>query len=181
MRLLAAVEGSVLWLLEDNAAASRNLKREAAARGIAPERLIFARRANLDAHLARHSLADLFLDTLPYNAHTSASDALWAGLPVLTSVGSTFAGRVAASLLHAVGLPELITQTLEDYEGLAERLAQEPALLSALKAKLIHNRATYPLFDTERFTRNLETCYVAMFERHRQGLPPASFGSPEDG
>jgi len=175
MELLAAVEGSVLWLLQDNAAAARNLQREAAARGIAPERLIFAQRTNLDAHLARHRLADLFLDTLPYNAHTSASDALWAGLPVVTCLGETFAGRVAASLSRAVGLPELVTESLGDYEALALRLARDPAMLSALKAKLAHNRATHPLFDTARFTRNLEAAYIVMLERHRQTLPPAHF------
>jgi predicted O-linked N-acetylglucosamine transferase (SPINDLY family) len=175
MRLLAAVEGSVLWLLEDNPAASRNLRREAAVRGIGPERLVFAQRANLDAHLARHRLADLFLDTLPYNAHTSCSDALWAGLPVITCSGETFAGRVAASLLRAVGLPELVTESLGDYEALAARLARDPTGLAVLKAKLLHNRNTYPLFDTARFTRNLEAAYRVMMERHQQGLPPAHF------
>jgi predicted O-linked N-acetylglucosamine transferase (SPINDLY family) len=159
MRLLKSVEGSVLWLLEDNAAASRNLRREAKALGIAPERLIFAGRANLDAHLARHRLADLFLDTLPYNAHTSASDALWAGLPLITCLGETFAGRVAASLLRAAGLPELVTESLGDYEALASSLARDPAMLSALKAKLVHTCAASPLFDTARFTRNLEAVY----------------------
>jgi predicted O-linked N-acetylglucosamine transferase (SPINDLY family) len=175
MRLLKAVERSVLWLLEDNAAVSRNLRSEAAARGIAPERLVFAGRANLDVHLARHRLADLFLDTLPYNAHTSASDALWAGLPLITCLGETFAGRVAASLLRAVGLPELITESLEDYEALALSLARDPAMLSALKDKLAHNRDACPLFDTERFTRNLEAIYRVIVERCRQGLAPASF------
>jgi predicted O-linked N-acetylglucosamine transferase (SPINDLY family) len=122
MRMLGAIEGSVLWLLEDNAAASRNLKREAGAQGIDPERLIFARRTNLDAHLTRHRRADLFLDTLPYNAHTSASDALWAGSPSLLSMAKLCRpGR--GELAHAVGLPELITESLEDYEGLAVRLA----------------------------------------------------------
>ena len=117
MRLLASVPGSVLWLLADNEAAMRNLRREAARRGVAPERLVFAPRAKLGAHLARHRRADLFFDTLPCNAHTTASDALWAGLPVLTCAGSTFAGRVAGSLLHAAGLGALVTHTLEDYEG----------------------------------------------------------------
>ena len=176
MRLLKAVEGSVLWLLEDNAAASRNLRREAVARGLAPERLIFAQRANLDAHLARHRLADLFLDTLPYNAHTSASDALWAGLPLITCLGESFAGRVAASLLHAIGVPELITESLGDYEAFALSLARDPALLTALKAKLAHNRNGSPLFDTQRFTRNLEAIYRVTWERHRQRLPAVTFG-----
>ncbi len=175
MRLLGTIEASVLWLLEDNAAASRNLWREAAARGMAPERLIFAQRANLDAHLARHRLADLFLDTLPYNAHTSASDALWAGLPVVTCLGETFAGRVAASLLRAVDLPELVTESLVDYETLSVRLARDPAKLSALKAKLAHNRVACSLFDTACFTRNLEAAYRIMWERHRQKFSPVSF------
>ena len=175
MRLLAAVAGSVLWLIEDNEAAARNLKREAAIRGIAPERLIFAPRVDLDAHLARHRLADLFLDTLPYNAHTGASDALWAGLPLLTCEGTTFAGRVAASLLQAIGLPELITHAPDAYESLALKLARDPASLCALKAKLARHRDTHPLFDTLRFTRNLEAAYATMHERHGHGLPPASF------
>ena len=129
MRLLAKTGGSVLWLLEDNPAAMRNLRREAAERDIDPRRLIFARRVKLDEHLARHRLADLFLDTLPCNAHTTASDALWAGLPVLTQLGDTFAGRVAASLLAAVGLPELITRSREEYEELALKLARQAAEL----------------------------------------------------
>jgi predicted O-linked N-acetylglucosamine transferase (SPINDLY family) len=127
MRLLAKVEGSTLWLIEDNGAVAGNLRREAERRGVAPERLVFAPRVNLDAHLARHRLADLFLDTLPYNAHTTASDALWAGLPVLTCMGSAFPGRVAASLLYAADLPELVTKTLEEYEALALRLATNPS------------------------------------------------------
>lgn len=178
MRLLKAFDGSVLWLLEDNAAASRNLRREAVAQGVAPERLIFAQRVNLDVHLARHRLADLFLDTLPYNAHTSASDALWAGLPIVTCLGESFAGRVATSLLRAAGLPELITESLADYEALALHLARDPAKLSALKAKLAHTRTICPLFDTVRFTRNLEAAYRVMLERGRQRLPPASFELP---
>src|SRR6185369_17109332 len=132
MRLLAAIEGSVLWLIEDNVAAARNLTREASARGIAAERLIFAPRVDLEVHLARHRVADLFLDTLPYNAHTTASDALWAGLPVLTRIGQTFAGRVAASLLSAIDLPELVVSSLQDYEAAALRLARNPTELAAL-------------------------------------------------
>src|SRR5262249_23550831 len=126
MRLLKNVEGSVLWLLDDNAAATNNLKREAAARGVDPPRLVFARRCPLPEHLARHRLADLFLDTLPYNAHTTASDALWMGLPIVTCKGNTFAGRVAASVLDAAGLPELVTESLEGYEALALRFARDP-------------------------------------------------------
>jgi len=175
MRLLKQVSGSVLWLLEDNPAASRNLWREAEQRGVAAERLVFAPRMKLDEHLARHRLADLFLDTLPYNAHTTASDALWAGLPVLTCMGSSFAGRVAGSLLHAIGLPELITPSLADYEARALRLATTPSMLSELRAKLARNRSCYPLFDTERFRRHIESAYLTMWERYQRGEPPASF------
>jgi len=164
MRLLKGVPGSVLWLLRDNEAAERNLRNEAAARGNDPARLIFAGRAKLEDHLARHRLADLFLDTLPYNAHTTASDALWAGLPVVTCQGSAFAGRVGASLLNAIGLPELVTHNLSDYEALALRLAQDPALLRGIRDKLASNRTTHPLFDTDRFRRNIEAAYRRMWE-----------------
>ena len=145
MRLLRKVEGSVLWLLEPNTNVPDNLRREAERRGVNADRLVFAPRMTMEDHLARHRLADLFLDTLPYNAHTTASDALWAGLPVLTCLGTTFAGRVASSLLKAVGLPELITDSLQDYEALALKLAREPAALASIKAKLAANRATMPL------------------------------------
>ena len=175
MRLLARVEGSVLWLLQDNAAVAGNLRREASARGIAPERLVFAARTDPAAHLARQGLADLFLDTLPYNAHTTASDALWVGLPVLTLAGATFAGRVAASLLNAANLPEMVTHSLADYEGLALKLAREPAALAAIKAKLRANRDRCALFDTARMTRNLEAAYTQMWERSQRGLAPATF------
>ena len=175
MRLLRAIDGSVLWLLQDNETATANLKREAEARGVEPRRLIFARRVDVAEHLARQRLADLFLDTLPCTAHTTASDALWVGLPVLTVLGTTFAGRVAASLLHAIGLPELVTSSLADYETLALSLARDPAALSRLKAKLQDNRLVYPLFDTARFTRNLESAYEAMWNRTQRGEPPTSF------
>ena len=172
MLLLDRIAGSVLWLFEDNPVAAESLRREAGARGIDPARLVFAPRRPLAEHLARHRLADLFLDTLPYNAHTTASDALWAGLPVLTQIGETFAGRVAASLLHAVGLPELVTETAEAYDALALDLAQHPERLAGLKRKLAENRLTTPLFDTARFTHDIEQLYRAMDERHRAGLPP---------
>jgi predicted O-linked N-acetylglucosamine transferase (SPINDLY family) len=172
MRILQAVDDSVLWLFEDNPTAAGNLRREAAARGIAPQRLVFARRLPNAAHLARHRCADLFLDTLPYGAHTTASDALWAGLPVLTCLGETFAGRVGASLLNAIELPELVTATPDAYEQLAIELAKNPARLAALKAKLARNRLATPLFDTAMFTRNIEAAYTAMMERHRAGLSP---------
>src|SRR5207253_6816244 len=173
MRLLQAVPASVLWLLRENVVAEGNLQREAKARGVDPARLVFADRMPVAEHLARHRLADLFLDTLPYNAHTTASDTLWAGLPLLTCMGSAFAGRVAASLLHAVGLPELITHRLEDYEALALQLATIPTLLSAIRAKLAQNRTSYPLFDTDRFRRHIESAYLTMWERYQRGEPPA--------
>lgn len=178
MRLLDRVGGSVLWLLEDSAVAANNLRREAERRGIAAERLIFAPRMTLPEHLARQRAADLFLDTWPYNAHTTASDALWAGLPVLTRMGETFAGRVAASLLRAIGLPELITNDAAEYEARALELASAPALLGEIRLKLERNRATCPLFDTARFRRAIETAYVCMWERSQRGEAPAGFAVP---
>jgi predicted O-linked N-acetylglucosamine transferase (SPINDLY family) len=175
MRILKQVEQSVLWLLEDNPTAADNLRKEAGLRGVSPDRLIFAKRLPLAEHLARHRLADLFLDTLPYNAHTTASDALWAGLPVLTQIGKTFPGRVAASLLTAVGLPELITHTPEEYEALAIDLAQHPEKLQQIKQKLAENRLVKPLFDTSVFTQHLEKAYKTMYERHLKGLGPDVF------
>ncbi|MCG2626904.1 tetratricopeptide repeat protein [Bradyrhizobium sp. WYCCWR 13023] len=175
MRLLAKTAGSVLWLLDGDPIAKENLKREAVARGIAAERIVFASHAPADAHLARHQLADLYLDTLPYNAHTAASDALWAGLPVVTCLGTAFAGRVAASILNAVGLPELVTQSLDDYESLALRIAHDPELRAALKGKLASQRTTWPLFDTARMTRHIEKAFNEMWRRHCAGEAPASF------
>jgi predicted O-linked N-acetylglucosamine transferase (SPINDLY family) len=160
--------------LEWNAAVRRNLVKEAVKRGIAADRIKFAPLMKLEDHLARLRLADVFLDTLPHNAHTTASDALWCGVPVLTCLGSTFAGRVAASLLQAVGLDELITHSLETYETLALKLARGPAQLAALKARLAKNRNACALFDTPRYTRNLETAYRTMWERQQRGEPPAS-------
>jgi predicted O-linked N-acetylglucosamine transferase (SPINDLY family) len=175
MRLLMARSESVLWLLADNPYAVLNLRREAAARGVAPERLVFAPRVPRDDHLARHRLADLFLDTIPVNAHATASDALWAGLPVLTCMGNTFAGRVAASLLQAIGLPELVASSPAEYESIALALARDPEALARVRAKLANNRITQPLFDTARITRNLETAYMTMCERTRRREPPESF------
>jgi protein O-GlcNAc transferase len=173
MRLLRAIPNSVLWLSQPNPTAETNLRKEAELRGVLPERIVFAPKLpEMADHLARQRHADLFLDTLPYNAHTTASDALWAGLPVLTCLGQTFAGRVAASLLKAVGLPELITTSLENYEALAVRLAREPALLASMKAKLARNRSTHPLFDTARFTRHIEAAYTTMWQRYQAGEPP---------
>ncbi|HEY1475980.1 MAG TPA: tetratricopeptide repeat protein [Pseudolabrys sp.] len=172
MRILRQVEGSVLWLLTDQAAAMNSLRKEAAARGVDAARLIFANSMPQPDHLARHRLADLFLDTLPYNAHTTASDALWMGVPVLTLVGETFAGRVAASLLGAIHLPELITTTPDAYERRAIELATQPEQLGALKRKLGKNRLTTPLFDTQRFTRQIEAAFTAIHRRHQAGLAP---------
>jgi protein O-GlcNAc transferase len=179
MRLLLAIEGSVLWLPESRRTAVQNLAREAQARGVSPERLVFASfRQSPKEHLTRLKLADLFLDTLPYNAHTTASDALWAGLPVLTCRGDSFAGRVAASLLSTLGVPELVTDTLAAYEREAFRLARNPDELAAIRDKLERHRAGYPLFDEQRFARDLETAYATMFERCRRGEPPRSFAVP---
>jgi len=172
MRILAHVPGSVLWLIEDNPLPAANLKQQASAHGIDPSRLVFAARIEPADHLARHRCADLFLDTLPYNAHTTASDALWAGLPVLTFTGNTFAGRVAASLLLNAGLPELVTSSQDDYERLAVELATQPDRLHALRQKLDTNRLTAPLYDTARFTRNLEQAYAAMHAHRKAGQQP---------
>jgi predicted O-linked N-acetylglucosamine transferase (SPINDLY family) len=173
MRILKQVGGSVVWLMETNSAVANNLRKEAVARGVDPKRLIFAKRMPLlPDHLARHRLADLFLDTLPYNAHTTASDALWAGLPVLTCVGDTFPGKVAASMLHTIGLSELTTTTLDAYEQMAIDLANQPEKLAAMKRKVVHNRLTTPLFDTKLFTKHIEAAYTAMYERHQAGLAP---------
>jgi predicted O-linked N-acetylglucosamine transferase (SPINDLY family) len=173
MRILKAVEGSVLWLSENHPAAVAHLRQHAADAGVAPERLVFATRvASMADHLARHRLADLFLDTLPYNAHTTASDALWAGLPVLTAIGESFAGRVAASLLTAIGLPELIVQTVEQFENRAIEFATVPEKLSSIRERLAKNRSTSALFDTQLFARHLEAAYATMMERSRAGLSP---------
>ncbi|QWF69556.1 tetratricopeptide repeat protein [Methylomonas paludis] len=173
LRILAQVPGSVLWLPEDNAPAMANLQAAAHRQGIGAERVVFAPRLPSRAeHLARLGLADLFLDTLPYNAHTTASDALWAGLPVLTCAGESFAGRVAASLLTAIGLPELITTKPTDYQALAVELAIQPDRLAAIKAKLAANRLTTPLFDCARFTAHLEAAFTQMYVRSQAGLAP---------
>ena len=170
MRILKQVNGSVLWLLPSNEKAANNLRREARARGVAAERLVYATVMPPHDHLARHRAADLFLDTLPYNAHTTASDALWSGLPVLTCLGETFASRVAASLLYAIGLPELITRTGEEYEAQAIDLANSPEKLKQIRLKLSRNRLTMPLFDTKSFTKHIEGAYTMMSDRYRAGL-----------
>ena len=172
MRLLKRVPGSVLWLLEGHGYCSDNLRAQAEKRGVPGDRLVFAGRLPLAEHLARHRLADLFLDSPFCNAHTTASDALWAGLPVVTVLGETFVGRVAGSLLQAIGLPELVTTTVDSYESLALELATQPARLTTLRNRLEANRLTTPLFDTPRFVANLENLLVGMHNRSQAGLPP---------
>jgi protein O-GlcNAc transferase len=165
MRLLNQLPKSVLWLKRPPAEAQVCLEREAAACGIDPARLVYAENAPLDEHIARHTLADLFLDTLPYNAHATAADALGAGLPLLTCKGAAFAGRVAASLLEAAGLPELVSESLEAYEARALELARDPAQLGTLKKKLLQSLPNAPLFDADCFRRNIEAAYVIMSEQ----------------
>ena len=172
MKILHAAKDSVLWLIEDNPEANQNLRKEAQARGIDPARIIFAKRLPLPDHLARHRCADLFLDTLPYNAHTTASDALWAGLPVITLTGSSFPGRVATSLLKSINLPELITSSSAAYESLAIELANNPEKLRQIKQQLDQNRLNAPLFDAPVFAKNLEAVYTQMHQRNLAGLPP---------
>jgi predicted O-linked N-acetylglucosamine transferase (SPINDLY family) len=172
MRILRQVKDSVLFLLADSATAQRNLRKEAVARGVAADRLVFGRRLPGPEYLARYRTADLFLDTLPYNAGTTASDSLHAGLPVLTQMGESFAARVAASVLNAVGLPELVTRTPEQYEATAIRLASDPARLVELKDRLHRNRLTTPLFNTGQFTTHLENAYTQMYERYQADLGP---------
>ena len=177
-RILKRIDGSVLWLFKSNELAASNLIKEAVARDISPDRLVFADRMPLADHLARHQLAGLFLDTLPYNAHTTASDALWTGLPVLTQTGTTFPGRVATSLLNAVGLPELAVRTQQEYEETAVRLATHPAELALLRNTLLKNKPTAPLFNTRQYTRHIEHAFRAMFDRYKQGLDPAHISIP---
>ena len=171
MNILKQVELSVLWLIRDNQTAAENLKKEAVARGIAEERLVFADRKLASEHLTRYRCADLFLDTLPYNAHTTAMDALWMGLPVLTCMGEGFASRVAASVLQTMGLPELITTDLNEYVVRAVTLGIDYTALRAIRRKLAVNRSTKPLFNTELFTRQLESAYAAMYERYQADRP----------
>jgi predicted O-linked N-acetylglucosamine transferase (SPINDLY family) len=173
MRILEKTPGSILWLFEANETAIYNLRREAERHGMSGARLVFARRMPAADHLGRHRLADLFLDTLPYNAHTTATDALWAGLPVLTLMGESFAARVAGSLLNALNLPELIASTQEQYEAMAIELASNPGQLAQLREQLEANKCTAPLFDTPLLTRHIERAYEQMYERHQAGMAPA--------
>ncbi len=178
MGLLGAVPSSVLWLLGGAAEAQTNLMRTAKEAGVDPRRLVFAPHLPQAAHLARHRHADLFLDTLPYGAHATASDALWAGLPVLTCLGESFAGRVASSLLRAVGLPELVTESLDEYERLALALANDRNRLDSLKRRLEHNRATEPLFNCNQFAEHLDRAFETMWEIYQAGEQPRSFDVP---
>lgn len=175
MRLLGKLPGSCLWLLATTPEATQHLRSEAVRHGTSPDRIVFAPRAPFTEHLARQTLADLFLDTAPYNAHTTAMDALWAGLPIVTCSGTTFPSRVAASLLGAMDLQELATGSLADYEALAFSLATDPGRMATLKTKVTANRATTPLFDTARRTRDLEAAFTTMIDRHRSGKEPADF------
>ena len=180
MRLLKETPKSVLWLMKLGNYSEGNLQRETELRGVDPGRLIFAdRTTEVEDHLARYRLADLFLDTTPYNAHTTAIDALFAGLPVLTCMGHTFPGRVAGSLLQVIGMPELITGSLQEYEDLALKLTWDCALLERLKHKLLLNRETSPLFDTKRYCRNLESAFITMWERQQRGEHAESFAVPQ--
>ena len=172
MRLLNKVEGSVLWLRPSNQWAELNIKKEAQKRKVDPERIVFAGKVPMDEHLARHKLADLFMDTFIYNAHSTATEALWAGLPVVTKTGQGFAARVAGSLLKAVGLPELVTESEEAYEALALDLAKHPERLAQIKVKLEANRLTQPLFDTKKYTKHLENGYQKVYQNYLDGKPP---------
>ncbi len=178
MRILAATPGSVLWLVRANPVMVDNLRRQAHACGIDPDRLVFCGMVEPDEHLARHAIADLYLDTLPYNSHGTGSFALWGGLPMLTVAGATFCGRVAASLLQAVGMAELVTRSLVEYEAAAIGLAQDRPRLAALRAKLAESRTASPLFDTDLFRRHIEAAYTMMHETALRGDPPSSFAVP---
>ena len=182
MRLLCRLPVSVLWLLEAPAPMPENLRRQAAVRGVDPSRLIFAPTLPQEQHLARHQLADLFLDVLPYGAHTTASDALWSGLPVLTLPGSTFSGRVAASLLTCLGMTELIAASPQDYEAKALKLARKPAALDALRQKLRTARDHAPLFNGQRFARDMENIYRGIWAARRQtAIRPGKTGGAVNG
>jgi protein O-GlcNAc transferase len=181
MRLLSRVDNSVLWLYVNNATVIKNLQFETQKRGIDPQRLIFAEKLPKELHLARIGLADLVLDTRIYNGHTTTADSLWAGVPVITMQGRHFASRVSSSLLHAIRLSELVTTDLAGYEALALRLASNPGELEKIREKLHQNRNTAPLFDTVRFTRNLEQAYRMMWQRYLEGKKPEHIevNSPE--
>jgi predicted O-linked N-acetylglucosamine transferase (SPINDLY family) len=172
MRILNKVPNSVLWIYVDNTTAKSNLETEAKSRGIDSSRLIFASKIPLNEHLARLRLANLFLDTFPYNAGATASNSLSMSLPIITRSGESFASRYGASLLTAIGAPELITKSADEFESLAVNLATHPEKLASIKRKLEFNLKTYPLFDTHRFTRNIESAYQAMYKRFQNNLLP---------
>ena len=175
IRILSAVENSFLWLLYHNPSATQNIRMQAEARGVDPNRLVFAPRMPLPEHLARHRVADLFIDTLPYNAYTTARDALWAGLPVLTCMGNSFAARVAGSLLMAIDLPELVTHTQKDFESKAIEYAKNPVALTKIKLKLLENMTDGSLFNGPLLTRHIEEAYRVIRARRQSGLPPEHF------
>jgi len=175
MRLLHNIPKSVLWLIEDNCFATRNIRNAAAERGIDSRRLVFCEKTKMEDHLSRHQLADIFLDTIPVNAHTTASDALWAGLPLVTCRGDSFASRVAASLLSAIGLPELVADSLERYEAITLNLAIDTAALRCIREKLSKNRLGTPLFDINRFRDDIEIAYRTMWQITQRGEAPRSF------
>jgi predicted O-linked N-acetylglucosamine transferase (SPINDLY family) len=177
-RIMQAVAGSVLWLLGEGAGQQRRLRDEAVSRGVRAERLVFAKRIPYGEHLVRLRLADLFLDTLPFNAGATAGDVLWAGVPLLTCAGEAFASRMAGSVLRAVGMPELITDSPAEYEARAIELARDADQLAALRARLAANRHTHPLFDMNRYCKYLEAAYVAMWERSQRGEPPEGINVP---
>jgi predicted O-linked N-acetylglucosamine transferase (SPINDLY family) len=175
MNLLRSVDGSVLWLLASNEQCVANLRKEAQQRGVDPGRLVFAARTSLAEHIRRQELADLFLDTIPYNAGATAIATLWAGVPILTVMGDQWVGRMAASMLNAIGLPDLVTSSLADYEALARKVATNPGLMASLRARLARNRLAYPLFDTDRCRRHIEAAYQTMWEKSCRGEAPAAF------
>jgi predicted O-linked N-acetylglucosamine transferase (SPINDLY family) len=180
MRIIKNLRGTVLWLLRSNKWAENNLRKEAQARGVDPSRIIFADKLSQAEHLARHKHADLFMDTFNVNAHTTASDALWAGLPVVTKVGEQFAARVAASLLNAIGLPELVTRSDAEYEALITNLATDRQKINDLKLKLSTNRLTHPLFATKRYTRGFEKALRMSFDLLSERAPPTDIWVKED-
>jgi predicted O-linked N-acetylglucosamine transferase (SPINDLY family) len=179
MRILSKVPNSVLWLRKSNSFSHINLSNEAIKRKIDPSRIIFAEKMPMPEHLARHRLADLFIDTFAFNAHTTATEALWAGLPVVTKLGQGFAARVAASLLNAVGLPELITKDEKEYENLILTLASKPRYLAKIKEKLLSNLSTHPLFDTEQYTKHLEDGFQQAYNNYYAGNPPMTIIVPK--
>ncbi|MDB9875936.1 hypothetical protein OAC76_07000, partial [Amylibacter sp.] len=179
MRLLTKVENSVLWLRQSNQLSNINIKNEAQKRNVDPSRLVFAGKVPMDEHLARQRLADLFVDTFAFNAHTTAAEALWAGLPLVTKLGKGFAARVAGSLLNAVALPELVTETEQDYEALILELATNPTKLAKIKEKLATNRLTQPLFNTELYTKHLENGYQQAYQNYFDGNLPQTIIVPK--